>query len=334
MPTNTPNLGIPKPLGTENFNRANFNNILDQIDTSVGAHLADYVKHPGVGTTTNSTNAYSISLNPAPASYVSNMGVVMTINIDSTGASTLNVNSLGAKKILKANGTQVSNLKANGVYTVRYNPSADGGIGAFIVQGEGASGNAIASDLLSGKTASTDAGDIVGTMPNNGAVGITPGTTAKAIPTGYHNGSGIVAGDVNLTAANILSGVSIFGIAGSAISGKRWATGAMGSGGSGNFQYASSTSTLGSTKLTVSGLTFKPSIIIAVDSQYGDISIYSEISDSFYPKTVKVTAFNGGMFGAQNNVNYKGDVSPASVVNGSFTIPVASVATYTWLAIE
>jgi hypothetical protein len=32
VPENTPNLGIPKPLGNEYFNRSNFNQILDVID--------------------------------------------------------------------------------------------------------------------------------------------------------------------------------------------------------------------------------------------------------------------------------------------------------------
>jgi hypothetical protein len=39
VPTNTPNLSIPKPLGNENFNRTNFNQILDAIDTNVKAKL-------------------------------------------------------------------------------------------------------------------------------------------------------------------------------------------------------------------------------------------------------------------------------------------------------
>lgn len=117
--------------------------VLKEIDTKVikkedfNEHLADYVQHPGVATATNIGNDYSVTLNPAPTSYVANMGIVVTINADSTGATTLNVNGLGAKPILKANGNTVSNLKANGVYTVRYNPSANGGNGAFILQGEG-----------------------------------------------------------------------------------------------------------------------------------------------------------------------------------------------------
>jgi hypothetical protein len=101
------------------------------------SHKVNYVKHSGEATTTNISNAYGVTLNPAPTSYVKGMGVVITVNADSTAATTLNVNGLGAKKILKANGNAVTNLKTNGVYTVRYNPAADSGAGDFILQGEG-----------------------------------------------------------------------------------------------------------------------------------------------------------------------------------------------------
>jgi hypothetical protein len=45
-----------------------------------------------------------------------------------------------------------------------------------------------------------------GTMPNNGAVTITPGTTNQQIAAGYHNGAGNVVGDADLVAANIKKG--------------------------------------------------------------------------------------------------------------------------------
>ena len=80
-------------------------------------------------------------------------------------------------------------------------------------------GSATVADLLSGKTATVDAGQITGTMPNK--VGtftvITPGTADQAILQGYYDGTvaaGKVLGDSNLTAANILNGKSIFGLAG------------------------------------------------------------------------------------------------------------------------
>jgi hypothetical protein len=130
----------------------------------------------------------------------------------STGAVTINVNGLGAKTIKKSNGNALAsgNLKAGIPYTLRYNGTD------FILQGEGGEyGNATAGQVLSPNTFGTDSGIVAGTMPNNGGLSITPGATAKTIPTGYTSG-GTVVGDANLVAANIASGVSIFGIAGAA----------------------------------------------------------------------------------------------------------------------
>ncbi len=77
-------------------------------------------------------------------------------------------------------------------------------------------GNAAAGDVLTGKSFSSNtAGRAAsGSMPNRGAVTITPGTSNKAIAAGYHSGSGKVVGDSNLKAENILEGKSIFGVAG------------------------------------------------------------------------------------------------------------------------
>ena len=80
--------------------------------------------------------------------------------------------------------------------------------------GEGGSGSAVAGDLLFGKTATVDSGDITGTMPNNGALGtITPTTSNQSIPAGYTSG-GTVAGDADLVGGNIKSDVNIFGVSG------------------------------------------------------------------------------------------------------------------------
>ena len=77
-------------------------------------------------------------------------------------------------------------------------------------------GNATAADVRTGKTFSNgSATGLSGSMADNGAINITPGTSAQAIAAGYHNGVGSVAGDVNLVSGNIKSGVSIFGVNGS-----------------------------------------------------------------------------------------------------------------------
>lgn len=55
---------------------------------------------------------------------------------------------------------------------------------------------------------------VTGTIVNRGAVTITPSTVAQTITAGYHNGSGTVVGDTDLSSGNILSGVDIFGVEG------------------------------------------------------------------------------------------------------------------------
>lgn len=101
----------------------------------------DYVRSPGYATATG-TNAYAVTLNPAPTSYKEGMGVVIKITNASTGAATINVNGLGAKPILKANGLAVSDLKAGAVYTLRYSGTA------FILQGEGGNEKEIVSNTV------------------------------------------------------------------------------------------------------------------------------------------------------------------------------------------
>jgi len=76
------------------------------------------------------------------------------------------------------------------------------------------SGNAVAGELLSGKTAWVKGKEVTGAMANVGQTNMTPGTAAQTITQGYHDGTGSVAGDADLTAGNIKKDVAIFGITG------------------------------------------------------------------------------------------------------------------------
>lgn len=269
MPENTPNLGIPKPIGTEYFNRENLNQILDQIDKAVMEKIIPF------GVTSNTGNAYVVTLNPAPSVYFNGMPISIAINADSTGASTLNVNGLGAKPLKKANGSDVTNLKTNGVYTFRYIAST----GNFILQGEGGSGDAQPGDVLNGKNFSNDNGDqtgtlaltgdstdanvlagktyyntdaktkLTGTMPNRSSVENALGTAqwpdgglAVYFPAGYYNGSQgggsevkvstaqLQAADGDFIAANIKSGINIFGLVGTLVEGRKEKSGQFSTG--------------------------------------------------------------------------------------------------------
>lgn len=186
---------------------------VEAVQSDLTSHLSDYIRQPGYAVTGGSANTYTLTLAPVPTSYLDGMGVVIKINVANTGASTINVNGLGAKSIVDSKGNALTSgkLRLNGTYSLKYNSTS----GNFILQGEGGSGNATAADLLSGKTAFVDSGDITGTMSNRGAVIVTPSTVNQTISAGYHNGSGYVVGDTDLVAANIKKGVDIFGISGS-----------------------------------------------------------------------------------------------------------------------
>lgn len=188
---------------------------VDAVQTNLANHIADYVRQPGYAAATGSANTYTVNLNPAPTAYNDGMAIAVKINVDNTGASTINVNGLGSKTIKKPNGNDVSagTLKAGSIYTLRYNDTT----GNFILQGEGGSGSAQPSEVLSGKTFTNDIGEQTGIMPNRGNVNQTLASQGQeyTIPQGYHGGSGKVTANItNLSAANIKAGVTVGGVAG------------------------------------------------------------------------------------------------------------------------
>lgn len=101
---------------------------------------------------------------------------------------------------------------------------------------------------------------------NQGTKIYTPSTVNQPIPKGFHSGQGYVKGDANLKPENIIAGKSIFGVNGTAIEGKRWASG--------------QTSTAVS-QFTVNNLTFRPSrvIIRGKTATYNAQFIFAMITD-------------------------------------------------------
>ena len=75
--------------------------------------------------------------------------------------------------------------------------------------------NAVAGNILSGNTAYVNGSKVTGTIPSKGATTYTPGTSNQTINSGqYLSGTQTIAGSANLVAANIKSGVNIFGVNG------------------------------------------------------------------------------------------------------------------------
>ncbi|WP_249659410.1 hypothetical protein [Lysinibacillus fusiformis] len=151
---------------------------LEQI---VNPHIADLVKHNNYGTATG-TNTLVVTLSPAPATLTEGFTLRFKNTTANTGATTLNVNGLGAKPLRKNGGIALSagNLKAGGVYTACYD-----GV-AFILQGEGGGGNAQPNEVLSGKTFTNDNGESTGTMQNNSNAIITPQSNDITLTEGYY----------------------------------------------------------------------------------------------------------------------------------------------------
>jgi hypothetical protein len=76
------------------------------------------------------------------------------------------------------------------------------------------SGDALAGEILIGKKAWVKGQELTGTMANVGQTNMIPGTVTQMIPQGYHDGTGAVGGDADLTAGNIKKDVAIFGVTG------------------------------------------------------------------------------------------------------------------------
>lgn len=180
---NTTNYKLKKPEGTDVVNVEDFNSNADIIDGKLKELETNEIFY---AVATGSANNYTVSISAIStlSTYFDGLAVCVKINNASTGASTVNVNGWGAKAIVDSMGNQITNggLKKDMPYTLRYN-----GVN-FILQGKGGGGNVTADKLLIGTTATGDSGAIVGTMPDNGAINITPGATAKTIPQGHTSG--------------------------------------------------------------------------------------------------------------------------------------------------
>ena len=117
MKTST-NYGLKLMESTDPVKASDFYNNFSTIDTTI--KNVDN-KHSAYGTTSG-TNTYTVSITGV-TSYYDGLIVTIKIGTTSTGASTININSLGAKTILDSLGNAIvsGGLKAGIPYKICYN---------------------------------------------------------------------------------------------------------------------------------------------------------------------------------------------------------------------
>jgi hypothetical protein len=149
-------------------------------------------------------SAITLTLPPLTDGYMKTFIASGSNNIAST-----TINGIPLKKPMTSLAPSLSAGKA---YTVWYDASSN----CFFHKAS-TEGTAAAAQVLAGYTFSNDSDiGLSGSIPSKAAATITPGTADQTIAAGqYLSGIQTIVGDSNLVAANIKSGVSLFGVAGS-----------------------------------------------------------------------------------------------------------------------
>lgn len=189
--------------------------------------------------------------------------------------------------------------------------------------------------ILNGYTAYVNGNKLTGNMPNymgyayvtaNNAAQWGNGDLAAYIPTGYYPGNAgngevrvtvaqLQAAEPDLTAGNIMSGVSIFGVAGSASPGYSASGNANASSSYGTLYYSGG-STTSSRYITVSGLNFTPKAIMCWSTVQTDM-----VTTYFANSTSTPIEWSGnGLTSQQYQL-----AGSAYVTYGGFQMPVRQV---------
>lgn len=284
----------------------------------LASHLADNLYQTAGGTAT----AITLTIN---GTLTNGYPITFIASANNNGSAT----TINGKSLYKPNTTTAPTLIAGKAYTVWYNATSN----CFFIKAS-AEGNTVASHVLAGDKFSTDVDTgLVGTMSNysNGDVaannisGTSNGIIHLRPPEGYYgNGHSLYWNDDNFIASNIISGKSIFGLAGSAtvasLGGRRYATSTVNVDGNNNSDTG---------RVIVSGLSFTPSMVFIYRTANPSVSWKCYVRDYNTDKQVFLDGTGFTYLSGWNNY----------VTNGGFKLfgSADSGGTFisnTWIAIE
>lgn len=283
-------------------------------------------------TTGGTDSVYTLSLTPAPSAYYEGMKITVVPHTDNAGACTINVNSLGAISIKsKTSDPSAGMLKTGCPVTLTYSGTS------FFLSGS-AAGTATADKLLAGETATVATGEVItGTMPDKEGDNVAlsssvSGTTLKLIaPTGFYDGGDTVTiTDADFVAGNLPNGLGLFGLTGNGTNAKRYASGSVSTGTPAESFITSDGVTNNYYPITVTGLTFTPSLIKLIylgTPTSGQTVLYSANDMRTTSGKIQVT---------YNSTTYcRLDGTAAYVTSSGFRMPSSGGSTtYNWEAWE
>ena len=278
--------------------------VIDQVDTSdLYAQYEDYwnvVKaqiDSDMSQFASGFNLYGVASGSGTyTATVSGFVLVEGINVKikfpngSTGQATLNINGLGAKNIVRADGSAYP-IKAGTIQNLVYDGAN------FTLLNEGGWGTATAASVLPGETFTNDDGFQTGAMPSNGdaSTSIVNGVLKQ----GYTDGGSIA----NLVSNNVKNGVNIGGIVGSY--GKVYSNLVT-------YEHIGSTSE----SYTFSNLSFKPRFI-AVQINRGDYfqTLFCDGLNTYW-------TWGGGGYGGGGSTEYASynGLFQVAFTNNGFTV--------------
>lgn len=183
------------------------------------ARIAHWRNMLGANVTMGGTgNAYTYTTGESLSAYSDGIRLLWQPNANPTGAVTINVDAIGAKKVYMPDGTQAGNgdLDADSLYDIVYDSSLDSSAGAFKIVGfpdttlTAADYLTVANNLSDVASASTALTNLGGLAASNNLSDVSNAGTARSNIAAYGAGDDPTFGDV--TADTVASHVPIGGI--------------------------------------------------------------------------------------------------------------------------